>query len=381
MKLILRPIDTFTFRDHRDFQAGEDNQGYTFAFPTPSTIYGALRSAYIYNHSNFTDFANGKDEAVKQWMGTPTSYGKFSVLGTFIEHDGETYFPVPYDLQIVKEENDSEEKRTSYGIPLQLVKEEIKTSDGKTYRLFAKSDAKTSSSENLLIKKSDLIKFLNGTNDKVELKNLFDLIVSEDKIGIAVDAASRKTEDGKFYQIAMYTFKDCINTSFVTFMKEAPSFKNVSYARVGRKGRPWHIEATDEKLQIYNDQELNELKEKIKQTGVAKIVFLTPAILNGGTEPLTKNDAIIKPNDELELDVLTIATGRPDVIGGYDIVKNRPKPRKNALPAGTVVYVKVPEEKVDTFVSTGSINMLTDDLKPEGYGLYTIGVSELIEEE
>ena len=79
--------------------------------------------------------------------------------------------------------------------------------------------------------------------------------------------------------------------------------------------------------------------------------------------------------------MLTLATGRPDVIGGYDIVKNRPKPRKNALPAGTVLYVKVPEEKVDAFVATGRLNILTHDRKQEGFGLYTIGTAKMIHEE
>lgn len=376
MKLYLRPVDTFTFRDHRDFQAGEDNQGFTFSFPTPSTIYGALRSAYIYNTSNFTDFAKGINNEVKEWMGTPTTYGNFNVLGTFIEHDGETYFPVPFDLQILKEHQNKQ-----FAIPLQLMKETRKTSDDKPYRLYAQHIGKSGSGANALVNKKDLIKLINGTNEKIELKYTTDFIVSEDKIGIAVNSATRTAEERKLYQLTMYSFKTPNKTSFVTYLGKSPSFDQVPYARIGRKGRPWLIEVNDNTLNLYTDSELDKLKDKIKQTGVAKIVFLTPSILEGGTERLTNENATIRLNDNLELDVLTVATGRPEVIGGFDIVKNRPKPRKNALPAGTVIYVKIPEEKVEEFVSIGHLNTLTDDRKPEGYGLYTIGVSELIEEE
>lgn len=376
MKLYLKPIDTFTFRDHRDFQAGEDNMGYTFSFPTPSTIYGALRSAYIYHHSNFTDFADGKDEAVKEWMGTPTSYGKFKVLGTFIEHEGETYFPVPFDMQVIKEKNDKQ-----YAAPLMLVKENAKTSDGKPYRLFAQHDGKSGSGANWFIAKNDLIRILKGNDEKIALKNMADFIVAEDKIGIAVDAEAKTTEKGKLYQLMMFTFKNQKNTSFVTYLGDAPNFDDVPFARVGRKGRPWRIEPADETLELFKEEELAELKATIKQSGVAKIVFLTPAILDGGTEPFMNGERNIRLCDGLELEVLTLATGRPDVIGGYDIVKNRPKPRKNALPAGTVLYVKVPEEKVDAFVATGRLNVLTHDRKQEGFGLYTIGTAKMIHEE
>lgn len=371
MKLSLRPVDTFTFRDHRDFNSGENSFGYSFPFPTPSTLYGALRSAYIYNHSTFDVFAKGADEDVKAWMGTPDSYGQFQVLGTFIEHEGTPYLPVPLDVQIVTKENQQTGKEVEYAVPLFLKKESPKASDGKSYRLVAQVDGKTSSAEGAYVSLSDYQKLLfNG--EEVPVYRLSQWIAVEEKTGIMRDEKTRRTKEGMFYQLPMYRFKQMDKTTFTTYVGKAPSFEQTKFMRVGRKGRPWVIQPEEADLTIVTDDYQKQVETKINASGMAKLVFLTPTILENGTYSLIEGDRMLKINDSLEVEVLTLATVRPTVIGGYDIVKNRPKTRKNVIAAGTVVYVKVPKENVSAFVEAMKLHILTDDRVREGYGLCTV---------
>ncbi|PWA13087.1 type III-B CRISPR module-associated protein Cmr3 [Pueribacillus theae] len=372
MKLILRPVDTFTFRDHRDFNAGENTAGFSFPFPTPSTLYGALRSAYIYYHSDFDTFARGADKGVKEWMGTPSSYGRFQVLGTFIEHRGEVYLPVPMDMQIISNENKDTGEVNEYAVPLSLIKEKPKSSDEKSYRLIAKHDGKSSSAKGAYISLTNYKKLNFGEVEQAPVYRLNTWIVAEEKTGIFRDNFTRRTKESMFYQLLIYRFKNEKETTFTTYLSDAPSFEKVRFARVGRKGRPWIIETKDDNLSILTERYREKIEKEIRQSGIAKLMFLTPTFFENGTYPLIEGEQKLSISRDLELEVITIATDRPEVIGGFDIVKKRPKPRKNVISEGTVIYVKVPEDKVSLLIETAQLHILTDDRNREGYGLCTL---------
>ena len=78
MKLVLKPVDTFFFRNHKSMNAGEDSFASGVFPPRPGTVYGALRSAYIHKKSNFSTFAAGTDSELVRWMGTPSRHGEFA---------------------------------------------------------------------------------------------------------------------------------------------------------------------------------------------------------------------------------------------------------------------------------------------------------------
>lgn len=73
MKLFLQPTDTFFFRDGRPFTKGEQSEGHSIFPPLPSTILGALRSAYIAEFSDLSRFYAGE---MRETIGTPGSLCK-----------------------------------------------------------------------------------------------------------------------------------------------------------------------------------------------------------------------------------------------------------------------------------------------------------------
>ena len=55
------PMSSFFFRDHRGFKKGIHNLAFTTYLMLPTTLYGAVRTAYIRKHSNVPDFVAGRN--------------------------------------------------------------------------------------------------------------------------------------------------------------------------------------------------------------------------------------------------------------------------------------------------------------------------------
>ena len=60
MILFLQANDTFFFRDGRPFTKGDQSEGYSIFPPLPSTILGALRTAYIAEYGDLPTFMQKK---------------------------------------------------------------------------------------------------------------------------------------------------------------------------------------------------------------------------------------------------------------------------------------------------------------------------------
>lgn len=108
---------------------------------------------------------------------------------------------------------------------------------------------------------------------------------------------------------------------------------------------------------------------------MARIILLTPAIWERGTRPKCYDEETQEWDlgGDLRVKLLTAAVGRPLVIGGWDMKKNRPKRRQYAVPAGSVLIVKVKKEQAEQLVRTIHSKKLTDDLEHEGYGCAVCG--------
>ena len=62
MLIKLDPLDTLFFRDGKPFSMGEETWGNCIFPPSPSVIYGALRTAYFSNHIDLLEKANTKND-------------------------------------------------------------------------------------------------------------------------------------------------------------------------------------------------------------------------------------------------------------------------------------------------------------------------------
>lgn len=376
MSLLLKPVDTFFFRDHHDLEMGMSTKASPLFPPRPSTIYGALRSAYIYHYSDFRRFQLGEDAKVRRWMGTPLENGDFAIKGIFLygvdpnnkgEEGKETefFFTVPYDYLILNRGEGVE------GYALNLV-EERRNAWEVRYLLLSNHNEKTSANEGYYLSLKELKKALLY-DEPVKVFPLSSWIEREEKIGIAHDWRTKRHIKGMLYNITTMRFKSN-QTGLIVVTDQAPDYGEVRYARIGGRNRPWIIEQVDQSLEIFTQKEKEELIARISENGIAKLVLLTPAIWEQGNKPAGLNEEkILRLPEGLEAEYLTSAIGRPILIGGWDLVRNRPKPRVHAVPAGSTLYVRVRREDAAKFVEATYLMKMSDRLQHEGYGLVVPG--------
>ncbi|ADU92822.1 type III-B CRISPR module-associated protein Cmr3 [Geobacillus sp. Y412MC52] len=373
-KLVLTPADTFFFKNHHATQAGETTVMESMFPPRPNTIYGALRAAYIYAYSSFDEFARGADERVKLWMGTPDERGAFRLHYCALADGDSLFLPLPLDYQVV-EEGDSLK-----AYPLQLAKDRKPSSASTMWRLASSRREKTKSSQHRYVSLSEWKKALLLNQPIASLRTLSSFIVQEEKVGIQLDVSRRTAQEGFLYRVGKHRFLG--DSSLVAYIDDGPDFSNVKWARIGGENRPWFIRQHPEEFRLWNDDEKRRIEQDIQRTKMAKIIFLSPAIFANGSRPAAmEGDRWTWPNGAV-VTWLAAAIGRPELYGGWDIVRHRPKPRKWMIPAGSVIYVKI--ERDDdlrlVFSALDGIH-LTDEGAEEGFGFAVLASVHESEEE
>jgi CRISPR-associated protein Cmr3 len=379
-QLFMKPVDTFFFRNQKDLLSGENSTAGTIFPPRPGTIYGALRSAYIHEHGGFESFYSAANSELKKWMGTPNEIGRFRLRG-FAFYDGkEIFLPLPMDYQVVEESSDSKEEKWAY--PLKLVKEDSPASNGNQYRLYGPKEEKSFSSSGAYIAYKDWKKNLFNPQ-AIRVAYASEWIIQEDKLGIKRDRKTRTSEEGMLYNIKMSRFLDNENRNklgFIVFSPkdESPDFSQVKMMRLGGKNRPWILEQWESGFEILDSNEINQLIAAIQEREIARLILLSPTIWGNNSSFYDAKNKRICLGDGLDFDIITQASGRPTLTGGWDIARNKPKERVQALPAGTVFYLKVGKDKAQDLVNLLHKKVISDELGHEGYGWAICGPGLLV---
>ena len=269
--------------------------------------------------------------------------GDFSIRAVWLHDAQGAVLPLPLDYQVVKEED--KEK----GHPLILTQEKEKghwASDGTQWRLYASEDRKSASAADAYLGESEWREKAAFHRNISSIARAERWLQKEPKIGIARDAQTMRAKEGMLYQLPMHRFREeqgKSDTGLLVLCDRSPSFDDIRYVLLGGEGRPWHLTPLQRERLLYSEEEEEQLIQQIREREMARIILLTPAIWKRGTRPACYDETTQElhlPGD-LRVKLLTAAVGRPLVIGGWDMKKNRPKPRKLAVPAGSVLVVKV----------------------------------------
>lgn len=361
----LKPVDTFFFKGQQTTEAGEDTHNTGIFPPRPNTVYGALRAAYIHEHSTFDRFAESADEAVKKWMGTPDELGEFSIAFNGLMFRNELVLPLPLDYQVIEKDG----KFKAY--PLQPVRSDLPASPQTTgWLLQARIKEKSKSAAPFFVKIGNWKTYLLSGKPADCLLTISDFVSFEDRIGIALDYGKQTKKESYLYRMRKLRFKD--NHALYVYSSSAPDFKNVRFVRLGGENRPWLLQQTDESFTLWTAKEIEHIKEQIRRTGMAKIILLTPAIWKKGSRPEAFDGQFVTLPNGLKTELLTAAVGRPDLYGGWDIANHRPKKRYYMVPRGSVLYVNVWEEQLNRFLELAGGFSFTDYGKQEGFGFAVI---------
>ena len=375
MILFLQANDTFFFRDGRPFTKGDQSEGYSIFPPLPSTILGALRTAYIAEHGDLSAFYAGK---MAMTIGTPDSLGSISLNGVFLaDRESTIYYPIPLDLVVKKNETNNR----LYVLEVGTKSSNLSSNASLTYLLRWSGAEDVESETNGRLEGIDMTEYLLGGQTEFIFRPIEDFIRSEPKIGIERDYRTSAAKDNMLYRINMSRFqsqflnpnerKALSDLGFVVDYQCDIELPENGLLKLGGEGKSFTYKRSCHNPDpLAAEKDMAVLKKAIRSSGAFKLYFATPAIFEQGWLP---NKWI----DHKTFELITAAVGKPISIGGWDMKKNIPKPTRRAVPAGSVYYFKVSDENcVDTIVDTFHYKNISDYQVKEGFGLCFVGVAE-----
>lgn len=358
MFIKLTPFDTLFFRTGRPFAGGEDSWADVIFPPSPSTLYGAIRSFMIFKRGNLKDFYDCK---YKDDLGTPDSKGSFRVTGYFL-FTNEVLFKSPKDLVL----EDKELK------PLKFCRRpSLFTSnyDLEHILIWQKKEIVDEPQGWLsLIQFCDYVK--NRKEDYLPLKDE-DFFCYEHKIGIARDKTTLTSKEGYLYRIPLLRLKNGVG--LIAEIEGVDDFPEKGVIQLGGESKGASFEKIDDPIKSLKEMPFNFIK------GLVKVYLATPAIFEKGWIPNWINESNFEGSyNGIRLKLLGSAVGKPIFIGGWDMARKEPKPMKKAVPAGSVYYFEILDSPdAQKIIQTFHFKNISDVNPEEGFGLAIIGEVKL----
>ena len=409
MWLLIEPCDVLFFRDSKPFAAGEQSAAQS-GFPPPATaLIGALRSQmfeFLAREKKITIQQALKNKDCIEIIGDSENLGSLRFQGPFLYHQPsqQLYLPWPQDMYITDDETQT---------PGQLVP--VEPSKAVLPSAFCLPDKYMNLNHTPFFlepdKKGIEIKgsiFFNGLYlADYLLNNLdLDLLQSEDnfcldeticlfepRTGIGMQKHSRTTQKGMLYTInCMRLNKDYCFLMSVTNKNQPVPIYAKGAMRLGGEGKvaTYAImnNCDEEPLQETRTEDFyDELIEKIVEQDQPriKILLLSPGIFQYGWLPDIIDPASLTWQIAgTELQLLTAATGKHILIGGWNLAENRPRTLYRAVPGGSVYFLqaktKLTRDQAREIIRAAhwqtliSKNKDMDFYRAAGFGLAVMGV-------
>jgi len=375
----IEPLDTLFFRDGRPFTMGAETWANPVFPPYPSTLYGAIRTWLIFERGTLKDFESGK---FKDELGTPTEKGSLNIKGPFIGLDDTLYFSVPNDLLKKKDKNDNK----LFKIDL-LKSPEILISDYPLEKtLINKSDFTLKEIDwfiNMAFMKDYLLSgkafmkdyLLSGKKADLtfDVKEKKDFFLHEKKTGIKRSRKTLSSEEGYLYRIPMIRLerKEGKVSLFVEIEGlDVNNYPEGGLIQLGGEGRV-------AKISKYANDLLKTLKEMTSkfEFKIFKLYLATPAIFENGWLPKWIDKESFKGNyNGIDLKLIACSIGKYNLIGGWDLANQKPKPMYKAVPAGSVYYFEILNNtSAEKIKETFHLKNVSDKNSEEGFGLSLVG--------
>ena len=362
-------IDTLFFRDGKPFTGGEDVWADMMFPPSPSVVYGALRTAYFARHIDKLKKAN-------QPQSDPT--GALSLELLALQIDDALHFPLPLDCVVKKGRDEKKTKKKAFLLPRVLTVPVASAPPITSVLTPADGMAVEYPSQGPIVAQDVLEEYLSGEEtQEIIYTELSKYLTMEPKIGLGLDRVTNTAREGMLYRLDMrrpaskMTFKKsskplALVAQFSGFYEQLPPG---GLLRLGGEG----------KAAQYETVTLPPAAAPTLTGRRFKLYVATPAIFEHGWLP-----AWIDPKtltgmfNNLTLRLETAVLGKPIAIGGFDQAAGRPKPMSQAVPAGSVYYFALTDESSSTIDDAGQLfhhQCISDDpsLCRQGFGLTFVG--------
>ncbi len=350
----LNALDTLFFKDGKPFSMGEETWADGIFPPPPSVIYGALRTALMSSRT-------GK-ERLENLINKTENLSIHQI--SFILEGQDEYYPLPFDTVSYKDEEPESEDYSVFPLPIQA---SGPLSSGSNYSVFPvyniNDDRTVENIKEGLISRSNLIKYLKGKQGNFKCKKWSDFLVEEPKVGIKRDRSTKttSTDDGGLYRVGMKRLKDKALFQVTFSCDGVPDISDI--------GGPIRLGAEGKSVDAYFSENTYPFKASLK-TQKIRVYLATDGVFQNGIPNLSRLG--------IPATLEGMATGKPYMLGGFDMVKRSPKPMLKVAPAGSVFYFTT-EEPVELSLFQGvalSDNVNNTDYAKQGFGIAFMGTWE-----
>ncbi len=354
--IFIEPLDVLLFRDGKPFTGGEDHLARSVFPPPPSTVYAAVRSHLLsHRFGRFEAFREGRDvpPELAEEIGSPNDFGTLELRRLLVARKRESadapqraisvelFYPLPSDVAEVKGSGqlvllkpvEQFPVRTNLPPGLQHLwlhrDVPLEAASGwlteRGMQRYLEDDAHSSDA---FFAPQEVI-----TGDGVREA----IFTREERTGIARDRARRSVREGLLYSVEYVRLK-----SGLGFFAEFGGTKLLPESGVinlGGDRRPAHYRPAQ-----VSALALDGIKQRIGERRRFKIVLTTPALFEHGWRPGWIDERTLEGSrDSVRVKLVAVALGKPIGIGGFDLVRQHPKPVHRFVPAGSVYFFELLE--------------------------------------
>jgi len=357
--LFIRPADVLLFRDGRPFEEGGRAEG--LFPPAPVAFYGALRTAALARHG--VRFRGGRldvPDALKQELGTADTLGDMAITSFALAHGSHgrsvtPLFPMPADVLKRKGSDPAswhrmvptDFERNAPNGTAQRVKPRTNLPDPSLHLLWKWRDERDWYEDDPgfidLVAFADYLATGNppapfahpaaGCRTGEEAEQLRKPFVTEPRTSVQIDDATQRAEDGMLYTVAFTRTNQDVGFA-VRLVNAALLDASEGWLRLGGEARAARYESCT--MPIFPRRQ--DIQQRIKATGRCTLVLVTPAPFENGWLPDGIDPKGASRLGDCSVRLVGAALGRFDTLGGWDIVRNRPRLARRAVPAGSVYF-------------------------------------------
>lgn len=383
--LFIEPLDVLFLRGNKLFgDAG--SYGEALVPPWPSVAAGALRSRLLALDNKVREFASG--QFTHPILGTPAEPGSFRVTAFHLARrkgDGQIdlLMPLPADLVITEDDQGKPQARSLNPTAATGV---LCSANTPLLPILAETERRKPASGYWLAEsgwRNYMAGELPASTDLVKSSALWAL---DHRVGVGLDTATRRAEDGKLFStqaVAMTRQGNRIawnkesqtpvladyDVGFVATLAGAEPFGD-RMVRLGGDGRAAAVHSVDHATPQPD-------YSTIAQAGRCRVVLTTPGIFaNGSTLPGAAADGVFRLG-EVRGRLVCAAVPRAEVVSGWDLAHGKPKTAERAVPAGSVYWLddlQATPQALHNLVNAGLWSEPCEDAtrRVEGFNRFTL---------
>lgn len=374
-------VDTLFFRDAAPFHAGEGGQGGQSSLfpPTMNTLQGAIR----YQLALAQGWRPGEGSFPVE-LGSNDDLGELKLQGPYLYFNNQLLLPSPWFLLHLQHNYNSTSQTTYHR--LSPGRDTIKCNLGEVRLPVMPSEvAGAKPMENYWLTVNAMEKVLSGgVPDAINLSNAEinhiippngvvgskELWEYEPKVGITKDPNTHTAKDKNLYAINMirprHQLSVVVGVEGIPHEWLGPIANQPQLVNLGGEGKLAELSVTDEQIKLPELPKLQSINGKVRFT----VTLITPGYF--GPQEKTAQ-SVLSLNPWIDSKCITACVGKIKQIGGWDLAKQRPRPLRSYIPAGSTWFFEGEEKEIDTIRSLHGNFIGDEQSNAYGYGQIIVG--------